>query len=190
MQQNTRTRLPICLILVQTYSLSRSGRLPYSLRLFQRNFDIVPSTVFMTSFTLVLSPLGNTFTLLFLFPLQGMLVILLFSFPLQGIPLPLSRINAPFRSLYASSPRLSTQSKPFRKKPITLLFIFSQLININLLRCLGSTGGNRLITLGEVNLILSVQLCFSSWDERPLGLSLRGSSKPRWLILYFSSWTN
>ena len=71
--KNYGVRLPIRPILVQIYSLYHIGGLPHNSMLFPRFLDVMPNTVFTTSFALVLSPPGNAFALSFSFPLQGML---------------------------------------------------------------------------------------------------------------------
>ena len=127
--------------------------------------------------------------------------VLKLTFPFQGMPLSYCSYLSSREYLCLISTHASDRYtlrvldclhsfKPLGKKPISLLFIFSQLISINLLRYLGSTGGNQLSTLRKVSPVLPIQLYFSLWDEWPLSLSLCRSSEPRWLILCFFSWIN
>ena len=104
-------RLPIRLMLVQTYNPSHIDGLSHKLRFFQRFLNVVPSTIFATSFGFILSLPGMPLSHRSCFPLQGMLYSDLVSTYLFG------RYTCRVLDYFCSL-------KPIGKKPLTLTFYF------------------------------------------------------------------
>ena len=94
--------------------------------LFRSFLDVVPSTVFATSFALILSPLKNAFALV---SYQRTLPVV----------------------ILVESWTVLVVFKPIGKKPLTLTFYFQLVDQYQPNALSGSIGGNRLSALWEIN---------------------------------------
>ena len=142
-----------------------------NLRFFQRFLDVVPSTVFATSFAFILSPPRNAFVSSFSFSPPGNACSYLIS----------THPSGRYTCWVLDCP---CSLKPIGKKafnPNVLFQLVDQYQPIALSRIHWWQSIKRSMG-GQTNTPGSVIYLFVGWTAP--GLSLRGSIEPRWLILY------